>query len=354
MAMAKTITDGGSNNGVGVQGTTGVVTLYAASDQYNFFNPFITGKNVVLPDPDTTAPIFLNNITVSGNGKVLTGTWGPSTVLSGHTNIGTAAAQNATVTQCYVSGVTSTHTFTGTTNITGASAAASCSVNATGHGLTVGNVVNIVGVLGTMGAAINGTWPVLTVPDANHFTIGVNTTGLTATASTGSVGACTYGVIQAYGASTPGALYSAFPLAPWTIGTQVNYVPQKTDVHWTAWRGNTNPTPQFNVRAPPHHPGGVLGRRVVHPRLDHRDVGGGQRGGPDHPREPGCGHADRVHRRWGGHPHPATAGRLGLEPGRHSGHLRRPVDLRRHRRHAGDQRHRPARGGHQRHRTDGQ
>jgi hypothetical protein len=61
-------------------------------------------------------------------------------------------------------------------------------INTTGpHGFTTGDIVGILGVQGTMGPALNFNTFVVTVTGANQFTIPVDTTGLLATALTGTV-----------------------------------------------------------------------------------------------------------------------------------------------------------------------
>lgn len=220
MGIGETVKSAGVT-GIGSQGTTGVITLNVTPDVYGFFGPFITGKNAVVPDPNTFAPVFLNNITVSTNGLTLTGTWGPNTVVGANTTgtyvsgntitvasaaniaVGMAVTDTTTaahivsgttvtlvsgttvtlstapsatftndalifsanaplakfqVSQCYMSGFTSASTFIGQANVSGVSNATSAVINAVGHGLKVGTTVNVVGVQYSGGVTTTGTY----------------------------------------------------------------------------------------------------------------------------------------------------------------------------------------------------
>lgn len=73
--------------------------------------------------------------------------------------------------------------------IAAVSLAANAQITAAYHGFSVGNRVYIQGVAGEIGELLNGrAWAVLSVVDANNFTIDADTTGLAAfTAATGGI-----------------------------------------------------------------------------------------------------------------------------------------------------------------------
>lgn len=71
-------------------------------------------------------------------------------------------------------------------NVTDIAGGATTTVTALFHGFTVGDFVYFENVLGEMGDALNGRfWEVVSVADADNFTIAADTTGLTFTGSTG-------------------------------------------------------------------------------------------------------------------------------------------------------------------------
>lgn len=65
--------------------------------------------------------------------------------------------------------------------VTGISSAATAEIEAAFHGYSVGNLVWITGIAGELGELLNNrAWTVLSVADADHFTIDADTTGLEA------------------------------------------------------------------------------------------------------------------------------------------------------------------------------